>query len=209
MERTKRPWTVSVTGGLLALVLSLALGASGACGGQPTEDVKNLLDEVMAILHNPNLNSPARKRQRLELIEQVAMRRFDYREMAKRCLNATWLELSRAQQDEFAHLFTQLLKASYAGRIDEIASARVDYRSERQDGNTAVVRAVFLRPNDKVPVDFCLLREPQGWMIYDLIIEDVSLMKNFQDQFGRIIQGGSYKDLLRRLRNKLKEETGE
>jgi len=208
MEGMKRLLTVSPKIIVLALALSLAPGVSGAQAGQPTEDIKHLLDEVLAILHNPALKTPAQKQHRQDLIEQAAARRFDYREMAKRCLDTTWDTLSQTQQKEYVHLFTELLKASYAHRVDEIANAQVTYLSESQGQDLAEVRTVILRPNDKIPVNFRMLRLPDGWKIYDLVIEDVSLVKNFNHQFGCAIEGDSYDYLVRCLRGKLQEEKG-
>jgi phospholipid transport system substrate-binding protein len=191
---------------VLTLALLLAPGAPAALAGQPTEDVKKLMEEVLSILHNPALQAAAQKRHRLELIENLAASRFDYREMARISLEPTWDTLAKAQQEEFVHLFTELLKASYAGKIDEIANARVEYQPEKLNGNKAEVSAVILRPNDKIPVDFCLHQTPKGWMIYDLVIEKVSLAENFQHQFGRAIQGASYAYLVKCLRDKVAAE---
>ena len=208
MAGIKQLWTISLKAWVLALALSLALGTAAALAGQPTEDIKKLMEEVLSILHNPALKPPAQKQQRLEMIEKLAASHFDYREMAKLSLNPTWETLTRAQQDEFVYLFTELLKVSYAGRIDEIANARVEYHPETRHGDKAEVHAVILRPNDKIPVDFLLHQTPQGWMIYDLVIEKVSLAKNFQQEFDCAIQGASYTYLVRCLRDKLQEEKG-
>jgi phospholipid transport system substrate-binding protein len=189
----------------LALALNLAPATSGAVAGQPTDDIKNLIDEVLTILKNPALNIPAQKSQRLDLIEKAAARRFNYREMARITLQPHWDQLTRAQQDEFVGIFTALLKSSYAHRVDEIAHARVAYESEQVTGDTAEVRTVILRPNDKIPVNFRLLKESDSWKIYDLVIEDVSLANNLNYQFGCVIQGASYQELVRCLRGKLKE----
>jgi phospholipid transport system substrate-binding protein len=192
----------------LALALNLAPATSAALAGQPTDDIKNLIDEVLTILKNPTLNIPAQKSQRLDLIEKAAARRFDYQEMARRSLESHWDKLTKAEQNEFVNLFTALLKSSYAHRVDEIANAKVAYESEKITGDTAEVRAVIQRPNDRIPVDFRLLRRSDGWKICDLVIENVSLAKNLNHQFGCVIEGSSYKELVRCLRGKLKEEKG-
>jgi phospholipid transport system substrate-binding protein len=208
MEKIKKLLAVAVRGGVLALVLSLALGVSGVRAGQPTEDIKNLMHEVLTILQNPALKTPSQKQHRLQLLESLASSRFDYREMARISLEPTWSTLTKTQQDDFVHLFTDLLKVSYANRFDEIANAKVEYQPETLNGDQAEVHTVILRPNDKIPVDFLMHRTPDGWMIYDLVIEKVSLAKNFQHQFGCAIQGASYDFLVRCLRGKLKEEKG-
>ncbi len=196
---------IQVCGVVLALTLA---PASGAQAGGPTEGVKTLIDEVLRIMQHHPSQSPAQKRQRLELIERTTARHVDYREMAKRSLGPTWDTLSRGQQEEFVHLFSELLKASYACRLDEFAQARMVYQSEENSEDYAKVQILILRQNDKIPVTFSMLKEPQGWMIYDLVIEGVSLLNNYRSQFSRVVDGSSYQGLVRSLQAKLQAETG-
>src|SRR4030042_977763 len=103
--------------------------------------------------------------------EQAAARHFNYREMAKRCLGETWDSLNLGQQDEFVKNFSGLLKASFACRLEEFTKAGVTYKPEILKSDQAEVPIVILRPNAKIPVNFRMLKEPKGWMIYDLVIE--------------------------------------
>jgi len=190
--------------GALALALLLTMTASLAQAGSPLEDVKSLMDEVMGIIHNPAYQSPAQKAARIQIIEKVTARRVDYQEMARRTLDNTWDSLSKAQRSEFVHLFSELLKTSYADRLDELNKAQVTYQKETRSGRQAEVTALILRPNDKIPVTFCLLQDAQEWKIYDLVIDGVSLMSNFNSQFSRIIKATSYGELVQCLRVQLK-----
>ncbi len=193
----------------LALVLNLVIAVPRALAGQPTDDVKCIIDEVMGILHNPAYNSPGQKATRLRLIEQSALRRLDYHEMSKRCLEQTWNTLTQAQRTEFIRMFTELLKASYADKLDDFAKSTVTYQGETQKGDCAEVHILVLRTNDKIPVKFQLLKGPQCWMIYDLIIEDVSLTENLRTEFGRIIRASSFSGLLKCMQLKLQSNMAE
>jgi phospholipid transport system substrate-binding protein len=183
---------------IMALVMQLLLGAPTVWAAGPMEDIKNLLAEVQTILQTKK-----DKATRLRLIEQSALRRIDYQEMSKRSLEQTWDHLSQAQRTEFLRLFTALLKASYADKLDDFAKSTVTYQSETQKGETAEVRVQINRTNDKIPVRFQLLKSPQGWMVYDLIVEDVSLVDNFRTEFGRIIRASSFTALLKCMQLKL------
>jgi len=191
---------------LLTLALSLIMGVAPALAGGPADDIKSLINEVQAILHNPALQAPDQRARKVDLVEQAAARHFNYREMAQRSLGETWNSLNRGQQDEFVKNFSGLLKASFACRLDEFTRARVTYQPEILKPDHAEVPIVILRPNDKIPVSFRMLKEPQGWMIYDLLIEGVSLADNYRGQFARIIQGGSFQDLLKVLQTRMAEE---
>ena len=188
-----------IQGMALALIFTLSIAVPGVLAGQPTEDVKAIIDEVMGILHHPAYQPAAQKATRLRLIEQATLRRIDYQEMAKRSLEQTWNTLSQAQRTQFVGLFTELLKASYADKLDDFAKSTVTFQGESQKGDSAEVRIVVARPNDKIPVRFQLLNGPQGWMVYDLIIEEVSLVDNFRTEFDRIIKGSSFTALIKCL----------
>jgi phospholipid transport system substrate-binding protein len=183
---------------IMALAVHLFMGAPALWAASPMEDIKKLIEEVQAILQTKK-----DKATRVRLIEQSALRRIDYQEMSKRSLEQTWDTLSKTQRTEFLRLFTALLKASYADKLDDFAKSTVTYQSEIQTGNAAEVRVQVNRPNDKIPVRFQLRNSPQGWMIYDLIIEDVSLVKNFHTEFGRIIKASSFTALLKCMQLKL------
>ena len=192
------PWALVAAGTILL--------AAPALAATPGESIKNLVEEVLAIIHDPALQTPAQKEQRVARVEKAADRLFDYREMARRCLGDTWDRLSQAQQQEFAAVFTALLKTSFACRLDELAKAQVSYQPEIVKADYTEVAITILRPNDKIPVNFRLLKEPQGWMIYDLVIQGVSLTDNYRSQFARVIQGASYQELIGCLQAKMKEE---
>jgi phospholipid transport system substrate-binding protein len=191
---------------LLTLAAAFFMGGAGALAAGPGDDIKSLINEVLGILNNPALQSTDHRARKVDLVEQAAARHFNYREMAKRCLGETWDTLNQAQQEEFVKNFSGLLKASFACRLDEFTKAGVNYQPEILRADCAEVPIVILRPNDKIPVSFRMLKEPQGWMIYDLLIDGVSLADNYQAQFARIIEGGSFKDLLKVLQARMAEE---
>jgi phospholipid transport system substrate-binding protein len=192
--------------GLLALAALVILTGSAASAPGPADDVKNLLNEVLAILNNPTLQAEAQHDRKVDLVERVAASHFDYREMAKRSLGEKWDGLNRGQQDEFVKNFSGLLKASYACRLDEFTKATVTYQPEILKFDYAEVPVVIMRPNDKIPVTFRMLKNSQGWKIFDLVIEGVSLADNYRAQFARVIEGSSFQNLLKVLQMKMAEE---
>jgi phospholipid transport system substrate-binding protein len=198
LSKSKR---VLIHGFILALAVNLTMWLPGAWAASPTDDIKGLIQEVQTILQ-----TKSEKSQRLELVEKAAARHLEFREMAKRSLPSTWTKLNRSQQDEFVKVFSGLLKASYANHLDEFAKTKVDYQGETNKSDGCEVRILVLRPNDKIPVNFRLLQEPQGWMIYDMVIDGVSLVENFRSQFAAMIQEFSYGELLSRLKERLAAE---
>ena len=209
MKTTRRMLAANLQAVALVMALGLSLAVPPAYAGQPTADVKAIIDEVMGILHNPAYQAPGQKATRLRLIEESALRRLDYQEISKRCLEETWNTITPAQRAVFIRMFTQLLKASYADKLDDFAKSRVAYVGENRKGDNAEVRILILRTNDKIPVKFQLKNSPKGWMIYDLVVEDVSLVNNLRTEFGRIIKSSSFAALMKCLQLKVQSNIAE
>lgn len=187
-------------------IITLSLAGSRAMAAAPIDVAKQVIGRALDILNDPALAGEAQKDRRLQMVKQVVDQHFDYREMAKRSLGATWGRLSGGQRDEFVRLFSELLEASYADKIDKYARrVRVDYTGESLDGEYAEVRTVVVRPNDRIPLTYRLLEEGGTWRVYDVVIEGVSLVSNYRSQFARIISESSYAELVRRLRTRVNE----
>ncbi|MCX5893750.1 MAG: ABC transporter substrate-binding protein [Deltaproteobacteria bacterium] len=184
---------------ILALTVYLTMWIPAARAAGPLEDVKGLITEVQTILQ-----TNSEKSKRLDLIEKLMGKHLDFQEMAKRCLGSTWGTLNAGQKAEFVQLVSELLKAHYANHLDDFAKTKVTYQGETCSDEASEVRMVVVRPNDRIPVSFRLLQKPEGWMIYDLNIDGVSMVSNFRTQFSRAITFGSYQGLVARLKAHLK-----
>ena len=195
---------LTITTWALFAILTFTL-AVPAWADNPTAVVKGVIDEVIRPLSDPALKTPVQKIHRRQLIKAAIDQRFDYEEMARRSLGPAWRQLSPAQHHEFVHLFGELLEASYADKIEKYSGETVTYLSEHLDDDYAEVRTVLLRKNDRIPMDYRLLKNSEDWRVYDVVIEGVSLVSNYRSQFTRIVQEQSYGELVRRLRNKVNE----
>jgi phospholipid transport system substrate-binding protein len=193
--------SVPVIGLILTIAVYLILWASGAQAAGSMEGVKALIEEVQGILQ-----TKSEKSQRLELIEKIEDHHLDFREMAKRSLQSTWAGLNRSQQDEFIEIFSKLMKAHIAKHLDTFAKTKVEYQGATTHSEASEVDILVVRPNDKIPVKFLLLHKPQGWMIYDMNIDGVSMADNFRTQFGTMIRMRSYGELVRTMKDRLMAE---
>jgi phospholipid transport system substrate-binding protein len=162
------------------------------------------VDEVVQILKSADLENPTQRRNVRRRVKSVVDRRFDYQEMAQRSLGPTWNKLSGSQRQEFTGLFAELLEASYSDKLEKYSGETVQYLGESQDGKYAEVRTMLVRRNDRIPINYRLM-DKSKWVIYDVVIEGVSQVSNYRSQFSRILNQGSYADLVQRLRNKVNE----
>src|SRR5574342_278845 len=185
---------------LIPLIAVLVLGlAPVVWAGQPTEQLRSYTDQVIKVLHNPALSLPERREAVKHLAEQV----FDVSETARRALGQHWLKRTPAEREEFVKLFANLLEQTYIARIDEYGGEKLTYVSEMIDGDRATVKArITTRNGTDVPVESRLLQKENHWLIYDILIENLSLISNYRSQFDRVIRTASYDELVNRLKNR-------
>jgi len=168
----------------------------------PTAAVRATLTAVFHILEDPNLKDPAKLMPRRRKLEEVIAERFDYAEMSKRALAANWTRLTTEQRKEFVDLFKSFLSDRYAGKIEGYSGEKVQYLSERLEGQYAEVRTKLVSSKVDIPMDYRLINKDGRWYAYDIIVDGVSLVKNYRSQFDKIIRSGSYEELTTRLRNR-------
>jgi len=189
--------------------LFLAVPPSRALAGEPTVQVKQTVDAVLDILRNKELKKADKTEQRRAQIRKVVSGRFDFAEMAKRSLAQHWKKRTPEEQKEFVPLYTDLLENTYIRKIERYENEKVVYLDEKIEGDYATVKTnIVTTKNAEIPIEYRLLKEGDQWKAYDVVVEGVSLVNNYRNQFNNIIRSGSYEELLRRLKNKaLKEPT--
>ena len=185
---------------LIPLIAILVLGlASNAWPGQPTDQLRAYTDQVLKVLQNPALSLPDRREAVRHLAEEV----FEVSETAKRALGQHWVQRTPAEREEFVKLFANLLEQTYISRIDEFGGEKLTYVSELIDGDRATVKArITTRNGTDVPVESRLVQKESRWLIYDILIENLSLISNYRSQFDRVIRTTSYDELVKRLKNR-------
>ena len=176
-----------------------------ASAGVPTEQVRTTVDRVLEILKDARLNSPgAEATRRLELRKTI-FPRFDFQEMAKRSLGAEWRRRSPMEQQEFVNLFTELLKTSYVKSIEAYRGNKVTYGRESKEGNYAEVETKITdQRGEEFDIDYRLMLQGAEWKVYDVIIENVSIVNNYRSQFSRILNRSSFVELLQAIREKVR-----
>jgi phospholipid transport system substrate-binding protein len=170
-----------------------------AWAGPPTETVREYTEAVQKVLDDPAL----RKEDRRASVRKIAAEAFDVNESARRALGLHWQQRTAAEREEFVQLFGDLLERTYIAQIDLYSGERLRFTEEKLDGNLAIVRAKLVtKQGTEVPVEARMNRKGERWLIYDVAIENVSLISNYRSQFDRIIRQNSYPELVKRLRSR-------
>lgn len=182
------------------------LTANLSYAGEPTNQVKGTVDKVLDILKNKELKKPAKAEERRASIRRVVGERFDFEEMSKRTLALNWQKRTPAERKEFVTLFSDLLERSYINKIEAYTDEKIIYGEETVESEYGVVKTkIITKRNVEAPIEYKLLKKSSQWMVYDVVIEGVSLVNNYRNQFNKIIRTKSYDELVKRLRNKQEE----
>ena len=195
---------------LYKLTLILGLGTLLAVGTEqtrlwaaaPGEQVKATIDQVMEILKDPKFQGTGKKSERREKLRQVVLPRFDFAEMAKRALGNNWNRYPDKQQ-EFVTTFKQLLEETYADQIEAAAGDKIVYLNERAEKDYAEVNTkVISAKGEETPMTYKLHPVDSDWKVFDIVVENISIVNNYRAQFSRVLSNVSLDELIKRMKDK-------
>ena len=167
-----------------------------------TKDLKQTIDKVIEIVSDPEMKkNPKLKREKLR--ETIGVR-FNYTQMVMRSLAKNYKDRTDKEREEFTELFKKLLENSYATKIENYQNETINYLSEKIKGKYALVKTQIVRKDATIDVDYKLINEGGEWTVYDFVIEEVSLIRNYRSQFSKIIKTESYGALVAKLVKKIK-----
>lgn len=192
---------------LLFFSLFILLAGAAHAGQAPTERVKEGLDKVLAVLTDPDRPDRGQKAlspETLGKLKNIAKDYFDFTELTMRSVGQPWLEMTDTQRTELEEAFTNLLERTYLQKAAEYNGETVEYVNEMIKGDRAFVLTNVNYQDKAIPVNYRMINRNQ-WMIYDVIIEGVSLVKNYRTQFSKVLQKESPEHLTSLLRQKAKE----
>ena len=182
------------------ILLALVVPVHGAWAGAPTDELRDGINQVFRILRDPEMAGDAKVIQRRRAILAAAGKIFDFGEMAKRSLGQHWATRTPAERRQFVGLFTDLMQHSYISKVDQHGGAKMIYRGETVDGDTASVQtAIPLSNGSQMPLEYRMHNADARWQVYDLSIDGISLISNYRAQFNKVIRLESYETLVAKL----------
>ena len=164
----------------------------------PTEQIQETIQQVLSVVKNPANSHEQRK----EMLRETLMPRFDWLEMARQTLGKHW-SVAAGRENEFVGAFAEFLGNSYVGSIVSYKDQKILFVQESIESNRAQVKTKIVPDKgEATAVNYRLHRVQGEWKIYDVVVEDISLVFNYRAQFNRILAKGSFDDLLKQLREK-------
>jgi phospholipid transport system substrate-binding protein len=202
--RSRRPSVVLTLVVVLAVTL---LTGRWAVAGVPTDQMKVQIDRVIKTLEDPELKKEGRAKDRRTAVRKIANDIFDFSETARRSLGRHWQGRTQAERDEFVQLFSDLLERSYITKIETYGGEKIQYLGDTIEGDQAKVQTKLVTKGSggEIPIEYRMHKVGDRWLVYDVVIEGVSLVANYRTQFNKIIQTSSFQELMNKMKNKQHE----
>jgi phospholipid transport system substrate-binding protein len=160
--------------------------------GPPLITVEGHVNEVLNILRDPAFKGDASKKTGEEKVRDISDRMFDFTELSKRTLGANWKNFNRNQQEEFIQLYRDILQDAYMDKIMSYTDEKVVFQKEVMlSENIAEVQSYIITKRAETPIYYRVILKGNEWRVYDVIIEGVSLIKNYRTQFREILSNKS------------------
>ncbi len=187
--------------------LGMMLFAAATWAGPPLDALKDTVDKVLDILRDPKLKPEAAKEAKKERLRVLYEKMFDEVELSRRALARNWNNLSVPQRKEFVPLFRQILEKAYADKILDYTNEKIIFdRETALAENQVEVQTRVVTASKEIPIIYRMIRKDGVWKVYDVVVENVSLVQNYRTQFNDILVKNTPEQLLETLRKKVKEQ---
>ena len=187
---------------LIIFVLSIPVYA-----GVPMTTVEATVNRVLDVLRDSKLKSPVAKEKKKEKLRIIYKDMFDEIEFSKRTLTRNWNKFNPAERVEFVKLFEQVLEKSYMDKILDYSNEKIDfYKESMLSENQAEIQTKIITSSKEIPIYYRMILKDGKWKVYDVVVENVSLVQNYRTQFNDILTKNTPEQLLEILRKKVKAQ---
>ena len=181
------------------------LCSSPSYAGAPLDTVKINADKVLDVLRDPKLKPASAKEIKKKKLEVIYAEMFDEVELSRRTLARNWNKLNETQRKEFVHLYHQILEKAYADKILSYTDEKIVFDREAViSANMAEVHTRIITSSKEIPIMYRVILSDGAWRVYDVVVENVSLVQNYRTQFNEILAKNTPEQLLEILRKKVK-----
>jgi phospholipid transport system substrate-binding protein len=189
---------------IMMTVMALFVFPLHVSAGTPQQTIEAQVNKVLDVLREPALEGKSGKKAKEEKIWSIFDSIFDYTELSKMTLSRNWKKLNGDQQKEFEELFRKLLGNVYMDRILAYKDEKVAFERETMlSADKAEVQTKIRTSTKEIPMNYRMIAKNDQWKVYDVIIEGVSMIKNYRSQFNDILAKKPPEELLKILRKKV------
>jgi phospholipid transport system substrate-binding protein len=188
----------------LIIILTLFVFATPVYAGAPLDTVKVNVNSVLDILRNPKLKAVSAKEIKKEKLRVIYKTMFDENEFSRRTLSRNWSKFNPVQQAEFVKLFEEVLEKAYVDKILDYTNEKVEFtKDEMTSATLAEVQTKIITASKEIPIFYRMILKDGKWKVYDVVVENVSLVQNYRTQFNDILSKNTPEQLLETLRKKV------
>jgi len=193
---------------LCLMALFLCAAASDAYALTARETAEQEAQKILSMLNDPAFKDEATRPAVKQKIEKEIVGLFDFEEFSTRTVGQHWKKFTPQQKEGFKSAFTDLIRNTYIDTLDEYNGQQVQFTGERSsnNGTRVEVQMNFVAGQQTYPVAFRMLQKNNAWVVYDVIIEGISMIKNYRDQFRDILVKSSPDELIKRVQEKAEEQ---
>lgn len=191
--------------GFLFLLIASLPPAAPANTLPPDELVKSVATEVMAIIKADKDIQKGDQKKIYALVDAKVLPHFDFTRMTRLAVGRYWRDATPEQQQRLVKEFRDLLVRTYAMSLANYKNQTIEYKPLRLGPNDTdvTVKTVVLEPGRQpIPIDYQMVKTPDGWKVYDITVEGVSLVVNYRSSFAQEIQQGGMERLIQTLAEK-------
>jgi phospholipid transport system substrate-binding protein len=189
----------------VTIIVLLFCQVRAYAAGQPIVQIKATVDQAISLLNDKALQGAAKHDARQSRLFKLVDQRFDFPLMGRLALGRAWAGADRGERQRFVHLFAQLLKNTYIRRVDSYAAEKIIFKKQIVRKDLALVYSYYDKNNEKFSINYKMKRNNDGqWLVFDVVIEGVSVVKQYRQQFQEILKNESMQALNKRLADKVK-----
>lgn len=190
---------------LFLISLALFTGTAQAAEMAPDVLVKETAQDVLAIIKKDKDIQAGSQKKLHDLVEAKVLPHFDFKLMTQYAIGKFWRQATPAQQETLANEFRTLLVRTYSTSLSAYKNQTIEYKPlKMQPSDTDVtVKTQVIQPGGQpVPIDYSLQKEANGWKVYDVVVDNVSLVTNYRGSFGTEIRQSGIDGLIKTLTDK-------
>ena len=193
---------------LMAVLLFCPVRADAASGSEARQTLQLSVSRILSLIKNPDYVNPATREPLRMQIEDEVYHVFDFGEFSARTVGQGWKSFTSSQKQQFVDAFAELLFSTYLSQIDGYNGEEVFFTSERSNESGTrfdIATELTMQDGRVIPINYRLMPKNGSWVVYDVFVEGVSLVRNYRTQFQQILSSSSPDELIKQVRKKARE----